>query len=178
MNSLVIQEVIDIDAELLSKVQCLRKQAWAADLHSNTSTQSWVDDFDSTARHWIATKGDQIVAAARLTVHDTIREVPSPEVFEGLNWNSLTGPIGSINRLVVHFAFRRQGLSNRLDNLRVAAAKNIGCTCIIASSSSSSSSKRIERLREMGFVSYGDGSPYQHPSPFVGRTPQILRLDF
>lgn len=73
--------------------------------------------------------GGEIVAAARLCVHDRLADAPDGEMFESLE---LPTPVASLNRLVVSRAHRGLGLAHRFDALRIRRAAELGARVAIA----------------------------------------------
>src|SRR3990170_4437597 len=83
----------------------LRSAVWRAEPDVNRSAlpgDVWLDDLDAIADHWVARDGQgRIVAAARMTIHDRLEDVPYYESFAHLPIGS-KGPFASLNRLVVN----------------------------------------------------------------------------
>lgn len=137
------------DSAILEKVGRLRVVAWATELSSAPEVGSWLDAFDGVARHWAFLDGVEPVASARMTVHAALSDVPNPEDFLGLLAEPLPAPIASINRLVVHPDYRGLGLGSSLDDLRLRAAEESGCGCVIGSTPSGD--RRVAQLVSRGF---------------------------
>jgi GNAT superfamily N-acetyltransferase len=113
--------------------------------------ETWNDVFDVSASHWVAFAGDQLVAAARMTFHNSVSEVPQAADFSGLDAN-LALPVASMNRLVVHPDFRCMGLGSRLDVCRLQAARDAGCRTVVVTASKLAGIARFEALKKLGFV--------------------------
>lgn len=87
------------------------------------SQDLWLEDLDQRSYHWIITKGDLIVAAARLSLHSALEEVPYARLLKPEHRLRFENKrIASINRLVVDPEFRRAGLSGLLDRVRIERA--------------------------------------------------------
>jgi GNAT superfamily N-acetyltransferase len=112
------------------------------------SKDSWLDEIDENARHWIITQNNMIVASARLSFHEFIDDVPYANFLHyehRLLFNDF--PLASINRLVVSPEFRGRGFAKLLDMDRVKVAQEFGIKEIIAFPQFS----RLESLEKLGF---------------------------
>jgi predicted GNAT family N-acyltransferase len=119
--------------------------------------ECWLDEHDATAQHWAFYDGDEPVAAARLSVCDVAEKSPDYVILRDLLTFPLPSPIATINRMVVHPDLRGQGLSEKLDILRLEAAEWLGCRCVVASAYDT---ERIGQLEKFGFVYMGrEGIP-------------------
>ena len=88
-------------------------------------TGRWHDEFDRLARHWVVTRDGRLVAAARLSLHERLEQVP--EAFEYLAAGlELAGTIAAPARLVVSTSAAHHGLASRLVAVREEAAAAAG----------------------------------------------------
>jgi GNAT superfamily N-acetyltransferase len=138
---------------LLEQIYSLRILTWQGKVGIPAHTTQWVDPEDGLARHLAITMRQQIIAAARLSIHATISEVPDPEGYVGV-LNELPAPIGSLNRCVVHPDFRHRGLTRILDEARITAGKESGCRCLVLCATDEQRAAAIARL---GFEFRGEG---------------------
>ncbi|VTR98538.1 GNAT family N-acetyltransferase [Tuwongella immobilis] len=146
-------ELVEVtDLSLLPAIGRLRVRAWQTELSQPPTMESWLDDWDATARHWAFLLAGQPVAAARMTIHDSLETLPDAPVYAGIFPEPPPGPIASLNRLVVDPAFRRGGMGTALDRIRIAAAEAAGCRSIVGSSSAD---RRIAQLQSHGFIIVG-----------------------
>lgn len=153
--------VAEIDmsiAELRTSVGNLRKQSWATVYPEARDLPDAFDPHDETAYHWGVFHEDQLVASGRLSLHESIHDVPDAEVYVGVIDSGLAGPIASINRLVVAPAYRRRGIARLLDLTRVQAAQKLGCRYVVGSSPTDE--RRLNQLCEIGFSDLGPGQSY------------------
>jgi GNAT superfamily N-acetyltransferase len=89
------------------------------------SNDYWLDDIDQRAFHWIVTHRDRIVASARLSMHDSLDDVPYAQLLKPRHRLYFENKrLASINRLVVDPEFRREGLSLLLDQVRIDRARD------------------------------------------------------
>ena len=115
--------------------------------------KTWLDELDRTARHWIVTNGSEIVAAARLSFHDSLLDVPYADMLTPEHRRHFENKrVASLNRLVVSPECRGQGISGQLDRIRIERARSQGAEVIIAFPQLI----RIESLRKMGFEMLGE----------------------
>ena len=153
-----VHEPVEIDPRdrpLLEKIGRLRVLAWATVLPDEAARVGcWLDEFELTARHWCIFHDGEPVAAARVSFHDRIEDVPDAEVYANLGL-ALTPPIASINRLVTHPDFRGRGFSEKLDAVRLAACGD-SVACVV---NTSNYEQRVQQLEALGFVRVGGPVP-------------------
>jgi GNAT superfamily N-acetyltransferase len=171
MGDLELREIAVTERELMERIGELRVRAWATELHEAIEGASWLDDFDSTSRHWAVLQGGQPVGAARLSIHSCLQDLPYAEDFVDMFTAPPPAPIASLNRLVVDPAFRGNGLGYKLDLVRLEAAEASGCRCIVGSTCSGE--RRVRQLVKLGFMIVGTAKPVEYqpwrsmPSPVV-----------
>jgi GNAT superfamily N-acetyltransferase len=165
-------EIAPRDRPLLDRIGRLRVRAWSTLIPEAAAMEIWLDGFEAAARHWVVYRGDELIAAARLSVHQGIEDVPDPECFVGVFREPIPTPIASFNRLVVDPSARELGISRRLDLVRLEAAEAMGCRCAIGSTPAGE--KRIRQMVELGFVVVGLGNPDHHPPCCYGPRPVVL----
>jgi SAM-dependent methyltransferase len=142
-------EIDPRDRPLLEKIGRLRVLAWATVLPDEAARVGcWLDEFELSARHWCIFHDREPVAAARVSFHDRIAEVPDAEVYANL---ALNPPIASINRLVTHPDFRGRGFSEKLDAARLAVCSDV--FCIVAHTEDFD--RRVPQLEALGFERVG-----------------------
>ncbi|HEV7341142.1 MAG TPA: GNAT family N-acetyltransferase [Sphingopyxis sp.] len=142
----------------LEEIYALRVAAWRARVESFPDIGQWTDAHDTIAAHWAVRDRERIVAAARLSVHDSLAELPHAEIFDGVFSESLDGPIGSLNRLVVAASHSGRGCSAALDSIRINHARAQGCRHVIGETYAGT--KRIAQLADLGFKVAGTARPY------------------
>jgi hypothetical protein len=98
------------------------------------------------------------VAAARLTVHSVLSEVPDAEIYKPVFPEGLPGPIGVFTRLVVARSHSGLGLSGALDLCRIAAARSEGCRYAIGETFAGL--PRLDQMRALGFEIAGPVGSY------------------
>jgi hypothetical protein len=86
----------------------------------------WRDEFDEISRHWVFTSGRRIAAAARLSVHARLEEVPEAKEYLAAAGLHLRGPVAAPGRIVVAAWARRRGLGSRLVDVQDQAAAEAG----------------------------------------------------
>ena len=150
-------EVSPADEAIVASISRLRVRAWKARRRGFPDVDEWIDDFDQVGRHWVYFFRDQPVAAARMTTHAILRDVPNAEIYAAALPLAKSGRIASFNRLVVDPAFAGRGLSRQLDVERIDAARAENCSMVVAQTSNP---VRISGLEALGFVSAGRSLPY------------------
>lgn len=94
----------------------------------------WSDEHDATSTHWVIRDGEELVAAARLSVHERLADVPEADEYAAVGL-ALEGPIAAPARVVVAAAARRHGLAWQLLDAQDAAARAAGCAFAVRQSS-------------------------------------------
>lgn len=178
-------EISAIETGMLASIGRLRVRAWKARQPTFPDIPEWTDGFDAIARHWVIMAGDRLIAAARMTVHRNISEVPNAEIFKNAFSVGLPGPVASINRLVVDPNFAGKGLSRLLDDARIADARARDCASIIGETFANTS--RVGALEALGFEVVGAALDYASgplaQAGAAGRTPSqsntrvVMKLD-
>ena len=102
------------------------------------------DEHEAHARHWAVFDGDEMVAAARMCIHDVQEGSPDASTFSPI---PLLTPVATINRLVVVPSARNLGLAKQLDECRIYAARSNRAKCIVATAAPT----RIAALQRLGF---------------------------
>jgi GNAT superfamily N-acetyltransferase len=158
------------DPSVLERIYELRVACWRARGSAADGIASWTDAYDPDAQHWAILVGERPVAAARLTIHAQLCDLPDAYVC-GDVLPALPSPIGSINRCVVDPEFQNRGLSRILDEVRISAAQRLGARCVVASVSQR---HRARSLEKAGFKFVGGGLPYTHG--FLKGIPNLVYL--
>jgi hypothetical protein len=161
MSELQLREVRASDWAMIEQIGQLRVRAWQTELAGACTMSSCLDEFDRIARHWVFFSDGEPVAAARLSIHATIDELPEQEGYAGVFQNPPPSPIASLNRLVVDPTVRGVGLSERLDAIRLDAAEEAGCRCAVGATDSGE--RRIRQMVRMGFEVVGLGKQFNSP---------------
>jgi GNAT superfamily N-acetyltransferase len=121
------QEVTD--RATIKAVGRLRAEVWGATGQSAEGASPdgrWLDPYDFDGRHWVVRDASgRLVAAARVTVHGRLADVPEAE--EYLRYGlELAGPIASPARVVVAPEAQGNGLARKLLDAQDAFAASAG----------------------------------------------------
>jgi GNAT superfamily N-acetyltransferase len=160
-----VHEVVEVDPHdrsLLEKIGRLRVLAWSTLIPATAAkADCWLDEFELTSRHWCILHEGEPVAAARLSVHADIGNVPDAGNYPRVLLEPLPRPIGCFSRLVVHPDFRGGGLARRLDEVRMAAAQGAGARAVVVVLTPEPPDPRLRRFQERGFMPVG--GPLREP---------------
>ncbi len=151
------------DIAELAAIYALRLAAWAPQVPVPLVVEDVIDEFESAARHWAIFDGEVLAAAARLSIHEHLADVPEACCLSGVFAEAPPAPIGFLSRLVVADAYRRCGLSRELDEIRIAAAEQAGCRSLLALVYDVSGESRVRQLQSLGFTVKGRGLRDTHP---------------
>lgn len=125
----------------------LRFDIWNSETELKAVTKASAeirDAHEDHARHWATFRSGQMIASARMCVHDHLTNSPDSGVFRGIELDS---PVATLNRLVVHASARGLGLAASLDEIRISAALAEGAHTVIGSFPE----YRIPALQKRGF---------------------------
>ena len=173
MANLELREIPSTDRAMIQRIGELRVRAWQTEVPQAVRMVTWLDEFEWVARHWAFLRDGQPVAAARLSVHPSINDVPDSENYTGLFSEPPPAPVASFNRLVVDPSVRGMGLSEQLDLLRLDVAEAMGCCSAVGATPSGE--RRVSHMVKLGFVVVGPGNPYSHP-PLCYLPPPIVMI--
>jgi len=122
----------------LEAIQRLRAEVWrqTGELSWTAFRDGrWSDEHDRTAMHWVVRDdAGELVAAARLSVHERLADVPEAEAYAAAGLE-LEGPIAAPAHLVIAAAARGRRLFLGLADAQRAAARAAGCTFIVCQDS-------------------------------------------
>jgi len=166
----------ETSAPALREAFRLRASVWnALGGDSLFHAEEWTDEFDAMAMHWLAYVNGSLVAAARMSVHEELKNAPYFHIFGQLQLR-VDQPIASINRLVVHPEFQGFGISREMDALRLRAAREMNCRTMTAVVSKVSGIKRLHALEKHGFSPVGPLNSHRGDWDWDWVTPMVLRF--
>ena len=67
----------------LEAIYRLRVKCWRSQVDLPIAYERWHEPIDDAARHWAFCIDGEVVGAVRLSIHDSLAELPHSEVFEG-----------------------------------------------------------------------------------------------
>lgn len=144
-----------LSGELLEEIGALRFELWnaAASNLSRTSPKAWLDRVDKEAMHFLVFNNDEVVAAARLSIHHHIDDIPEHEAIISCfpDW-APTFPVGHLGRLVVHPSARSNGIATKLDADRIDYCGSKNVATIVGAAIS----WRTDALKKLGFDLRGE----------------------
>ena len=151
------------EAAHFDEIVRLRQRVWSLQMPMELTADDLIDRFDPIARHWAVMVDDQPVAAARLSLHDRLEDVPEAECLAGVFAAEPPAPIGFLSRLVVSPEYRGRGLSRQLDEIRMHCAEEADCRSLLAIVYDVSGESRRNRFLSYGFHVQGRGQRDTHP---------------
>jgi GNAT superfamily N-acetyltransferase len=155
-----VPETFRLRYEVWDSEALLRPQVKAARLIT--------DEHDAHARHWAVFHDGVMHAAARMCIHDVQAATPDAAAFLK---ETLSAPIATLNRLIVHPRFRNLGAAAALDDCRISAARRDGAKCVVGTFPAS----RIASLERLGFRLTGQLWTPNHAETFVAHA-MVLEL--
>jgi GNAT superfamily N-acetyltransferase len=145
-------EIPGHDRDLLARIGRLRARAWRTEAAFSGNADDWLDEYDATASHFAFMADGEPVAAARLTVHPSVRDIPRADIQNHAFPAEPPLPVAYLSRLVVDPAHRRKGLGARLDEARLTRARELGCGSVV---SRPVDPRRVAQLERLGFAVVG-----------------------
>ena len=161
------------DPPTLEAIYRLRAEVWRATVPVAAAAfagDRWCDDVDGASIHWAIRSGDELVAAARLSVHERLAEVPDAEEYAAVGLR-LEGPIAVPARIVVATRARGHGLTAQLRNAWMDAARAAGSRFAVCQAAPEM--RRIARGR--GWYEAGPAAPDER-FPGVAFAIMVLEL--
>ncbi len=146
------------DHATLTRIYRLRAEAWRSRFPAFPAMEAWSDPLDDGAMHWAVMDGDEVVAAARMTIHPDWTALPDCVLADGYDAPDYAGLLASLNRLFVLKSQAGKALSALLDQVRIDRARSLGCSHIIGRTNSSAPRHRI--MEQKGFVTIGPARAY------------------
>lgn len=151
----------------LLEIRALRARAWLAAGIANAGDFSdglWeVDPVDAVAYHVLLRDSGRLAAAARLSIHQSVEELPDfSTLCKAVAATDLggVGPYASLNRLVVDPDLKGNGLASMLLEPRIllallAGAKTLVCNVASAHPDEGRTRTLAERYKRIGFRKQG-----------------------
>ena len=160
------------DAPTLAAIYRLRAAVWrdtGAVAQAAFADGRWSDEHDPASLHWVIRDAGELVAAARLSVHERLADVPEAEAYAAVGLR-LAGRIAAPARVVVAPAARRHGLAWQLLDAQDAAARAAGCAFAVRQSTPAM--RRL--LTRRGWYSAG---PARRDERFPGVSFEVMVLE-
>ncbi|AWB68724.1 hypothetical protein C2869_21020 [Saccharobesus litoralis] len=134
---------------LIESVGRFRFQQWrTANMNmSNTlKAQTWIEAQDELAWHWLSSVEGQVIASARLSIHNSLSDLPEGELYKGLD-DLYPQKIASFNRLIVDEGYRGLGVAANLVQCRIEQAAYLGAKSIALDCPQ----HRVKAMQQVGF---------------------------
>lgn len=150
-----LSPVVEVtERAVLDRIFRLRVDAWREHVAVPDGMVEWRDHHDEVGRHFAILCGDEPVAAARLTVHSSIEDLPEADAYRGILASNPV-PVAAFSRCVVHPEYRGRGLARQLDLARLEAARVADVKRAVVHVHAQ---ERIPRLCNLGFAYGGEGA--------------------
>ncbi len=154
----MLTEPVEIsDPYTIAQICRFRARVWKASgkLRADAfGDEGWRDPIDSRCRHWVIRNTDHvIVAAGRLSMHDTLDDVHQSEEYRQYGLD-VAGPIASPDRVVVCPSMQGGGLGWQILNAQDEAAFEQGATYAVRQASPG----MVQLLRHRGWEIMGPAS--------------------
>lgn len=150
----------------LREIAELRWRVWKpilakSEFSSMQGASDWIDPVDQEAIHFIIMELDDpsvIAAAARLSIHQTVRELPVPGIIETFPDWTPQAPLAMLGHLVVaphdrHHSFAHRLVMQRNEHARQGGARTAVLTAV---------PWRVATCGRDGFEMLGPIAPEQH----------------
>jgi predicted GNAT family N-acyltransferase len=127
-----IKRIDNLDDQLLTQIYQLRVEVWnnTSLIKKPFSNGLWTDEHDDHAMHWAVVSDNKVLAAARLSIHKTLEELPYANLYMDSE-KLILPPIASMNRLVIHPVAQGKGLSKEFDAVLINQARKTKCCSMV-----------------------------------------------
>jgi GNAT superfamily N-acetyltransferase len=162
------------DPEMVAEICRFRGRVWkeTGKLRDDAfGDDGWCDPIDSHCQHWvIRTEDDALVAAGRLSIHDTLDEVHQSEEYRQYGLD-LPGRVASPDRVVVCPSMQGRGLGWQILDAQDQAAVQQGAKHAVRQASPG----MVRLLRRRGWKIVG---PASADARFPGEEFQVAVVSF
>ncbi|MDQ6963273.1 MAG: GNAT family N-acetyltransferase [Mariprofundaceae bacterium] len=151
LSDLTFQQTTD--PTQFDDIAALRADIWQCEgftIQSLNKKGQWFDELDAVAIHWVIFYQQKLIAAARLSLHLHVKEIPYAYLFSNHDL-PLTSPFALLSRLVVSKPMRRRGIAKNLDQLRIQEAQKHRANHSIVLAAP----HRVNALKKLGFIGVG-----------------------
>lgn len=161
MNTSTAPQILN-DKSRLQEIYDLRVFAWEnspspANINRENYPNGFFDKLDETAIHWVSFDADgKIIASARLAIINDVNELPYPQIFENVSLPA-ERPFLFYSRLVIHPEFRKCGLKEKFDLVRLRYQVENKYAFSVATANPN----RTKELLKYGWKDCGDVSVYK-----------------
>ncbi|MDE3252714.1 MAG: hypothetical protein KGO92_07890 [Bacteroidota bacterium] len=137
----------------MDEIAMLRCVAWENSPFPNSINftkypNGFTDILDKDSLHFFSVnQQDEIIAAARLTRLEDLTQLPYPKIFTSYPLWPVERPFLFYSRLVIHPAYRKKGLKEKLDSIRIRYQSDHSIPFSVATATAG----RVEELRRYGF---------------------------
>ncbi len=165
------------DKSRLQEIFDLRVYAWEnspspANINRETYPNGFFDKLDETAIHWVSfDENGKIIAAARLAIINDVNELPYPQIFADVSLPSAR-PFLFYSRLVIHPEFRKCGLKEKFDSVRLRYQVENKYAFSVATANPN----RTKELLEFGWKDSGEATVYKDSHFPFGKERSLLLL--
>lgn len=150
------EPILLTDKSRLQEIYDLRVAAWEnseriGSINKTKFPNGWAEEIDKEAFHFVVVdETDKIVASARISLHNSLDELPYPSAFKNFKLPT-DRPFAFYSRLVVSPNNRNRLLLKKLDQIRIAFLKENKIPFAIATCKD----KRLKSVIEIGFEVLG-----------------------
>lgn len=142
---------------LLKAIGSFRYEVWKTESKSFADVFPlgiWLDPDDMISKHFAVICDGQIVASARVSLHERLGDIPDFTLYQNID-DKFVYPIASFNRLVVKREYRQRGFASLLVEARLKYAQKHakGAVCI-------GHGRQAVRLQKFGFKEFGLAEKY------------------
>lgn len=106
------------------RVRCYENSAYAEKVNFRTYPNGLTDELDTRSNHFLVLEGENLVGSARLTLLNSILEIPYIQEFNRPNVIDVREPFWFYSRLAVDQSYRRKGVGRLLDQSRFDFMRN------------------------------------------------------
>lgn len=154
--------------DLLNDIVKLRLEIWKGQGIDLKKIGHVLDRVDDDAYHIVCFQDHRLVAAGRVSLHQTGQSMPDFNNFSP--WITEDDfPAAFLNRLIVHRQFRGQGIAKEIDKARLKFVADNAINKVFVEATGS----RVKWLKTIGFKILGESQDRRYPGTWF-----IMRRHF
>lgn len=129
------------------RVTCYENSPYRHIVNSAIFPNGWYDELDKDSDHWLIKHEKRIIGSARASIISNFDQLSLSGIVTTSKPIKLDYPVGLISRLVIAKDYRRLGLANKFDLIRLNRLSDKRILTVLAEART----ERVKPLKRLGF---------------------------